>query len=97
MHSRPKLLDAYWTLEAFADARGLGGLKARGLSTAILSNGSPKMLRCIDAAGIDGELDAVLSVGDPPLQAASLRYMRSSQRFGITPPEVVFVSSTDGT
>src|SRR5215467_3971080 len=34
---RPELLDAYWTLEAFADARAaLRGLKARGLSTAIL-------------------------------------------------------------
>ena len=93
---RPKLLDAYWTLEAFADARAaLGGLKARGLSTAILSNGSPKMLTAaVDAAGIGGELDAVLSVDTirryKPLPEV---YALVTQRFGITPPEVVFVSS----
>src|SRR3954470_11777537 len=42
---KPKLLDAYWTLDAFSDARPvLRELKARGASTAILSNGSPEML-----------------------------------------------------
>src|SRR5712692_6811229 len=42
---RPKLLDAYLTLDAFADARAtLGALKARGVATAILSNGTPRML-----------------------------------------------------
>src|SRR5215813_217623 len=42
---RPKLLDACMTLDAFPDARDtLRALKARGLNTAILSNGSPHML-----------------------------------------------------
>lgn len=42
---RPKLLEAYWTLELFSDARpALRELRAHGASTAILSNGSPEML-----------------------------------------------------
>ncbi|HWG05462.1 MAG TPA: haloacid dehalogenase type II, partial [Beijerinckiaceae bacterium] len=61
---REKLLEAYLKLDAFADAAAmLGALKARGLRTAILSNGSPHMLdAAVDASGIAGLLDAVLSV-----------------------------------
>jgi 2-haloacid dehalogenase len=93
---RPKLLDAYWTLEAFADARAaLRELKARGLSTAILSNGSPKMLTAaVDAAGIGGDLDAVLSVD--AIRRYKPRpevYALVTERFGIAPADVVFVSS----
>jgi len=93
---RPELLDAYWTLDAFADARaGLRGLKARGLSTAILSNGSPKMLTAaVDAAGIGGDLDAVLSVD--AIRRYKPRpevYALVTERFGISPADVVFVSS----
>jgi 2-haloacid dehalogenase len=93
---RPELLDAYWTLEAFADARAaLRGLKARGLSTAILSNGTPKMLTAaVDAAGIGGDLDAVLSVD--AIRRYKPRpevYALVTERFGISPADVVFVSS----
>jgi 2-haloacid dehalogenase len=93
---RPELLDAYWTLEAFADARAaLRDLKTRGFLTAILSNGSPKMLTAaVDAAGIGGDLDAVLSVDAirryKPLPEA---YTLVTERFGIAPADVVFVSS----
>jgi 2-haloacid dehalogenase len=61
---KPKLLDAYFELDAFPDARaGLRALKAKGHKTGILSNGSPTMLKgAVDAAGIGGDLDAVLSV-----------------------------------
>ena len=49
---RAVLLDAYFKLDAFPDARAaLGALKARGIRTAILSNGSPKMLDGAVAAG----------------------------------------------
>src|SRR5882672_11887855 len=42
---RERLLDAYLTLDAFADARAaLTELKARGQRIAILSNGTPRML-----------------------------------------------------
>ena len=42
---KSKLLEAYFQLDAFADARAaLRALKAKGHKTGILSNGSPKML-----------------------------------------------------
>src|SRR3954452_6345204 len=47
---RGALLDAYRTLDAYADTReALRALKARGDRTAILSNGTPAMLA--DAVG----------------------------------------------
>lgn len=93
---RPKLLDAYFTLQAFADARtALRELKARGVATAILSNGSPKMLAAaVDAAGIGGDLDAVLSVDAIRLYKPRPEvYALVAERFEIAPGEVVFVSS----
>ena len=61
---RPKLLEAYFQLDAFPDARAaLRALKAKGHKTGILSNGSPNMLKgAVDAADVGGDLDAVLSV-----------------------------------
>src|SRR5882757_5778813 len=61
---KTRLLDAYFKLDAFADALpALRALKAKGHKTAILSNGSPDMLKgAVDAAGLAGDLDAVLSV-----------------------------------
>src|SRR5579872_1483687 len=61
---RPKLLDAYFKLDAFPDARAaLRALRDNGHKTGILSNGSPNMLNdAVDAAGIRNDLDGVLSV-----------------------------------
>ena len=61
---RPALLDAYFKLDAFPDARvALAALKAKGVKTAILSNGNPRMLDgAVGAAGIGDLLDAVVSV-----------------------------------
>lgn len=61
---RPKLLDAYFKLDAFPDARAtLRALKQAGKKTGILSNGSPDMLKgAVDAAQIGADLDALLSV-----------------------------------
>ena len=58
---RPKLLDTYLTLDAFADARAaLSGLKATGARLAILSNGTPRMLAsAVEAAAVADLLDAV--------------------------------------
>lgn len=93
---RQKLLEAYWMLEAFPDARAaLRQLKARGVSAAILSNGSPKMLTAaVDAAGIGGDLDAVLSVDAIRLYKPRPEvYALVTERFEVAPGEVVFVSS----
>lgn len=50
---KQKYLDAYLSLDAYPDARAtLQALRARGLKTAILSNGSPRMLEAaVRAAG----------------------------------------------
>jgi 2-haloacid dehalogenase len=93
---KPKLLDAYWTLEPFSDARGaLRDLKARGAATAILSNGSPKMLAAaVDGAALGGDLDAVLSVDAIRLYKPRPEvYALVTERFKITPGDVLFVSS----
>jgi len=61
---KPQLLDAYFKLDAFPDARpALRALKSKGHKTGVLSNGSPAMLNgAVYTAGIGGDLDAVLSV-----------------------------------
>lgn len=61
---KPQLLDAYFKLDAFPDARtALRALQSSGKKTGILSNGSPQMLKgAVDAASIGGDLDAVISV-----------------------------------
>ena len=93
---RSTLLDAYFKLDAFPDARAaLSALHAEGFKTAILSNGSPRMLQgAVTAAGIGGDLDAVLSVDairiykpQPPV------YAMASDALGLRPAEIVFVSS----
>jgi 2-haloacid dehalogenase len=92
----PRLLDAYRDLDAFPDARAvLSALKARGIRTAILSNGAPDMLATAVAhAGLSTDLDAVLSVD------AIRRYKPSpdvyamvTDHFRVAPTDVVFVSS----
>ena len=61
---KQKLLDAYFELGAFPDALPvLTALKKAGHATAILSNGSPKMLDgAVKAGKLGTVLDAVLSV-----------------------------------
>ena len=91
---KPKLLDAYLALDAFPDARAvLHDLKARGEATAILSNGSPKMLSAaVAAAKID--LDAVLSVDAIRIyKPRPEAYALVTDRFRLAPEEIVFVSS----
>lgn len=93
---KPKLLDAYLALSAFADARAvLRGLKRRGEATAILSNGSPQMLAAaVEAAGVAGDLDAVLSVDAIRVYKPRPEvYALVTERFQVAPGEVVFASS----
>jgi len=93
---KQKLMDAYFNLDAFPDARAaLQALKAKGHRTGILSNGSPKMLKAaVDAAGIGGDLDAVLSVD--VLKMFKPRpevYRLVTERYECKPGDVTFVSS----
>jgi len=63
---RARLLDLYWNLDAYAEVPALlGRLKAAGIPCAILSNGSPAMLRAAaESAGIDQYLAGIYSVGE---------------------------------
>jgi len=93
---KPALMDAYRTLDAFADAgAALAALKARGHPTAILSNGSPAMLTAaVAAAGLGPHLDAVLSVDAVRMYKPRPEvYALVTERFGVAPTDVVFVSS----
>ena len=93
---KPRLLDAYFKLEAFPDARAaLRTLKAKGYKTGILSNGSPDMLKgAVDAAGIAADLDAVLSVDVMKMfKPRPEVYALVTDHFGCRPAEVTFVSS----
>jgi 2-haloacid dehalogenase len=93
---RANLLDAYFKLDAFPDARAaLKALKAKGRKTGILSNGSPNMLKgAVDNAGIGGDLDAVLSVD--VLKMFKPRpevYALVTNHYKCAPGDVTFVSS----
>ena len=93
---RETLLGLYWTLAAYPEVPAmLGALKSGGLETAILSNGSPAMLKgAVESAGITETLDAVLSVDDVGIFKPSSRvYDMVGARFGCAPSEVLFVSS----
>ncbi len=93
---RPKLLEAYFTLDAFADApAAVAALKARGSRIAILSNGSPRMLdAAIAGSGMRGLFDGVFSVDAVRMYKPRPEvYALVTDGFRIRPDEVVFVSS----
>jgi 2-haloacid dehalogenase len=93
---RSKLLDAYFTLDAFPDAHStLRALKSKGRETGILSNGSPAMLKgAVEAAGIGSDLDAVLSVDTLKMFKPQPEvYRLVTDHFKCKPGDVTFVSS----
>ncbi len=93
---RPKLLEAYFQLDAFPDARAaLRTLKAKGHKTGILSNGSPNMLKgAVDAANVGADLDAVLSVDTLKMfKPRPEIYGLVTDHFKCKPADVTFVSS----
>ena len=93
---RPQLLEAYQKLDAYPNARTtVAALKARGLATAILSNGAPPMLdAAVSASGMASLLDAVLSVDAVRMYKPRPEvYALVTARFALRPRDVVFVSS----
>ena len=93
---RPALLDAYKQLSAYPDARPtLEALRAKGMKTAILSNGSTDMLKsAVEAAKLGDMLDFVLSVDEvggfkPGLDVYDL----ATDSIGVSGDEIVFISS----
>jgi 2-haloacid dehalogenase len=93
---RARLMDAYRTLDAFAEVPDtLRRLREAGLRTAILSNGTPDMLRAaVDAAQIGSLLDAVLSVEAVGVFKTHPKvYQLALDRLGLAAAEICFVSS----
>lgn len=93
---RARLLQLYWELSAYPEVPSmLAALKAAGLNTAILSNGTPDMLEgAVGAAGIGDVLDACLSVQSVGVyKPARAVYALVGEYFGCPAREVLFVSS----
>ena len=90
-----QLMDQYRTLTAFPESREvLQALKARGVTTGILSNGDPDMLgAAVRSAGLDGLLDHVLSVdGIRKYKTHPDAYQLGVQATGLPPAQIAFVS-----
>jgi len=93
---RERLLQLYWELSAYPEVPAmLAALKAAGQTTAILSNGSPDMLKgAVDSAGLGALLDDVLSVEDVGVfKPAHVVYRMVETRFSVAKDQVLFVSS----
>lgn len=93
---RERLMEAYLTLHAFPEVPDvLGRLKREGIKTAVLSNGSPEMLRAaISSAGISGLLDEVLSVEEVGVYKPHPRvYGLAVDRLGVGRQDIFFLSS----
>ena len=93
---RERLINLYLTLAVFPEVpEVLRHLKAAGLATAILSNGSPAMLRAaVDGAGIGGLLDDVLSVEEVGVYKPHPKvYQLAVERLGAAAGTILFVSS----
>src|SRR5258706_1262084 len=104
-----RLMDEYACLSAFPDAvpvlrllrdRTMPAAPATGavggrLGLAILSNGNPQMLDiAVKSSGMTGLFDHVLSVDAVrAYKPAPATYALGTQAFGVTPREIVFVSS----
>ena len=93
---RETLMDLYLRLDAYREVpEVLGRLKAAGLTTAILSNGAPKMLdAAVRSAGLADRLDHVLSVEDVGIFKPDPRvYRLAAERTGVAAREICFMSS----
>jgi 2-haloacid dehalogenase len=93
---RDRLMSLYLTLTAFPEVPDmLRRLKTAGLITAILSNGSPAMLKAaIGNAGIGELLDAVLSVEEVGIyKPHPTVYQLAVDRFGVAAGAILFLSS----
>ena len=93
---RDRLMELYLRLDTFPEVPDvLSQLKAAGLRTAILSNGSPAMLdAAVENARIDGLLDAVLSVEEVGVYKPDPRvYQLAVDRLGIPAADIFFQSA----
>jgi 2-haloacid dehalogenase len=93
---RDRLMNLYLALDAFPKvSEMLDRLKTAGLTVAILSNGSPAMLKAaVENAGIGGLLDAVLSVEEVGIYKPHPKvYQLAVDRLGVEAGAILFLSS----
>jgi len=93
---RDRLMELYLTLDTFPEVRHtLQRIKGSGLPSAILSNGSPKMLDAVvKATGLDALLDAVLSVEEAGVYKPHPKvYQLAVDRLGVPAAAIAFQSS----
>jgi 2-haloacid dehalogenase len=93
---RERLMNLYLTLEPFPEVPDvLKRLKVAGMRTAILSNGSPKMLEAVvSASKLDPLLDAVLSVEEVHVfKPHASVYQLAVDRLGVHANAISFQSS----
>jgi 2-haloacid dehalogenase len=93
---RERLMNLYLTLDPFPEVPDmLASLKTAGFATAILSNGSPAMLRAVvEASNLGALLDAVLSVEEVGVfKPHPDVYRLAVSRLGIPAKEILFVSA----
>ncbi|MBU2982808.1 haloacid dehalogenase type II [Lentibacter algarum] len=93
---RERLLQLYFELSAYPEVPTmLSALKSKGLTTAILSNGSPAMLEgAVGSAGLTDLLDANLSVESVGVFKPSAKvYNLVETELNVSKSEVLFVSS----
>ena len=90
------LMDAYLRLDAYPEVSGvLQSLKAAGLKTAILSNGSPAMLAAaLESSGLTALIDHTLSVEAVGIYKPDPRvYRLAAEKLGIAAERISFQSS----
>jgi 2-haloacid dehalogenase len=91
-----RLMDQYAKLTGFEDSLSvLKSIKERGISTAILSNGSREMLATVvESNGLQPYLDKVVTIEDVRLfKAAPQAYELLLKAFPVKKEEILFVSS----
>lgn len=93
---REKLMQSYLTLDPFPEVRAvLERLRAQGIKTAILSNGSREMLQAaVAGAGMERLFDAVLSVDEVGVYKPHPKvYQLAVDRLGIERQAISYHSS----
>jgi 2-haloacid dehalogenase len=90
-----RLMNQYRNLSAFPENKEvLSALKAKGVTTGILSNGDPEMLgAAVRSAGLEGLLDHVLSVdGVRKYKTHPDAYALGPEATGLDAKQIAFVS-----
>lgn len=93
---RTRLMDCYMSIEAFAEVPAvLKKLKDAGIKTAILSNGTPKMLQgAVEATGTADMFDALISVEEVGVYKPHPSvYELPGKHLGVAPEQISFQSS----